>query len=75
MKLMEEKDPRFVHIERKIGLFVLFALIGIAAVAMIIAVKQDVFTSKSRIVFITESGSDITEGIAVKFRGFKIGKV
>jgi phospholipid/cholesterol/gamma-HCH transport system substrate-binding protein len=75
MKIMKESDERFVNIEKKIGMFILIALIGMAAGIAFIGIQQDVFTPKTKILFVADSGRDITEGQAVKLSGFKIGKV
>jgi phospholipid/cholesterol/gamma-HCH transport system substrate-binding protein len=37
--------------------------------------KQELFTPKTRLHFLTESGTDLKEGMAVKLSGFRIGKV
>jgi phospholipid/cholesterol/gamma-HCH transport system substrate-binding protein len=75
MKIMKESDSRFVNIEKKIGLFILIAVIGMAAGITFIGVQQDVFTPKTRIYFVADSGRDIADGQAVKLSGFRIGKV
>ncbi|MBA4349537.1 MAG: MCE family protein [Thermodesulfovibrio sp.] len=75
MAVIKETDPRFINVEKKIGMFVLIAIAGIALVIAFIGIQQDVFTSKTEIYFITDSGEGITEGMAVKLSGFKIGKV
>lgn len=75
MKFMKETDERFIGVEKKIGLFVLAALIGIITVIVSVGLQSDVFTPKTRIFFIAESGQGINEGTAVKLSGFKIGKV
>jgi len=72
---IQTKDLRFVHLERKVGIFILVAFVGLAAVITMIGIQQDLFTPKTRIYFITESGTDLSDGQIVKFRGFKIGKV
>jgi phospholipid/cholesterol/gamma-HCH transport system substrate-binding protein len=72
---MEERDRRFINLERKIGRFVLIAITGILLVVVLIGMQQDVFTPKSRIYFFAYSGTGLNEGQAVKFKGFKIGKV
>jgi phospholipid/cholesterol/gamma-HCH transport system substrate-binding protein len=75
MAVIKETDPRFINMEKKIGMFVLIAIAGIALVIVFIGIQQDVFTSKTEIYFITDSGEGITEGMTVKLSGFKIGKV
>lgn len=72
---MEEKDKRFMHLERKVGMFALVALAGIIVIIVFIGIQQDLFTPKSNIYFIAESGSGLNVGQAVKFKGFKIGKI
>ncbi|MDP2167076.1 MAG: MlaD family protein [Thermodesulfovibrionales bacterium] len=75
MGLFEETDPRFAGIAKKIGLFVIIAVAGILSVAVFIGVQQDMFTHKTKIYFVAESGQGIKEGMAVKLRGFMIGKL
>ncbi len=75
MAMIKETDPRFAGIEKKIGIFVITAIAGIVLVAVFLGIQQDIFIPKTTIFFVTESGQDLNEGMAVKLRGFKIGKV
>lgn len=75
MVVMREQDPRFVNIERKVGIFFLVALIGLACVVVFVGLQQDLFVRTVRVSFVADSGKDIREGQSVEFRGFKIGKV
>lgn len=75
MELMKETDKRFIGIEKKIGLFVIIAIVGIAAVIIFTGIQHDIFTKKTKIYFLADSGQGINEGMAVKLSGFKIGKV
>lgn len=75
MKIIKETDPRFMNIEKKIGMFVLIAVIGIVLVIAFIGIQQDIFTPKTKLYFMADSGKDLNEGLAVKLSGFKIGKV
>lgn len=75
MEIMRETDPRFINIEKKIGVFVLIAIMGVIMVVIFTGMQQDVFTSKTKIYFIAKSGQDINKGQSVKLSGFKIGKV
>lgn len=75
MAIMKETDPRFVNIEKKIGLFVITSIIALTAVVVFIGLEQDVFSPKTTLYFVTDSGKELNEGIAVKLSGFKIGKV
>lgn len=75
MEVLKETDRRFVNIQRKVGFFVLAAVVGIIAVLILIGMRQDFFTPKVSIYFTADSGYDISEGQAVKLIGFKIGRV
>lgn len=75
MGLMKETDERFIGIEKKIGLFVIIAIAGIVAAMAFIGIQHGVFTPRTNIYFIADSGQGINEGTAVKLSGFKIGKV
>ena len=75
MTILRDEDARFKGIDKKIGLFVIVALLGIVLTIASIGIRQDVFASKTRIFFITDSGQNIDEGMAVKLRGFNVGKV
>ena len=75
MTIIKETDPRFVNIEKKVGSFVLAAVIGIIAVVVFIGIQQEIFIPKTKIFFIAGSGQGINESMAVKLSGFKIGRV
>lgn len=75
MKIIKETDQRFVNLEKKIGIFIIIAIIGIIAVVAFIGVQQEIFIPKTSIYFIAESGKGINEGMAVKLSGFRIGKI
>lgn len=75
MAIMQDEDVRFKNLSRKIGWFVLVAGVGLALMFVGLAMKQELFTPKSHLHFITESGADIKKGMAVKLSGFNIGKV
>jgi len=73
--LLIEKDERFTNLFGKAAMFVLLAALGIGAVIVWTGVKKDVFTAKSPIYFVADSGQDLSEGMPVKFSGFKIGSL
>ena len=75
MSLMTESDSRFVHLERKVGLFVLVAVAVAVGVIVFVAGERGLLVPKTRLSFTAESGKDLREGMAVKFSGFRIGKV
>ena len=75
MSVVDERDARFINLEKKVGLFFLVALVGLIAIIVMIGIQQDIFTPKTTIYFTAQSGRDLRNGQIVKFRGFKIGKV
>lgn len=75
MGIMEEKDPRFVGIEKKVGIFIAFAVLSIAVAIVFIGLEREVFTAKAKIYFIADSGANLVPGQPVKFKGFRIGKI
>ncbi len=68
-------DNKFLSIEKRGGIFVIFAIIGIVAVAFFIGLQQNMFTPKVNIYFVSNSGKNIKTGAKVVFNGFKIGKI
>ena len=75
MAILHDDDARFKGLEKKIGLFVIVAFLGIVLTIIAVGIQQDVFSPKTRLFIITDSGNEISEGMAVKLRGFNIGKV
>jgi phospholipid/cholesterol/gamma-HCH transport system substrate-binding protein len=75
MSLMKEADPRFVRLERKVGLFVLVACTAVVVIVVFAAAQQGLLVPKTNLTFTAEGGKDLREGMAVKFSGFRIGKV
>jgi phospholipid/cholesterol/gamma-HCH transport system substrate-binding protein len=75
MSLWKDTDPRFVHLERKVGLFVLVAATVAVAVIVFVVIERGLLVPKTKLTFTAESGKDLREGMAVKFSGFRIGKV
>ena len=75
MAILHDDDARFKGLEKKIGLFVIIALLGIVLTVVAVGIQHDVFSPKTRLFFVTDSGQSIDEGMAVKLSGFDIGKV
>jgi phospholipid/cholesterol/gamma-HCH transport system substrate-binding protein len=73
--LLEEKDERFKNLFGKSAVFILVALLGIGLTFVWSEVKKGAFTAKSPVYFVADSGTDLSEGMPVKFSGFKIGKL
>jgi phospholipid/cholesterol/gamma-HCH transport system substrate-binding protein len=75
MGVMEEKDPRFRGIEKKVGIFIVVAVACIVIAIILIGLQREIFTSKASLFFIADSGTGLIKGQPVKFKGFRIGKV
>ena len=75
MTLLADKDERFKNLFGKAALFILFAVLGLGLVFLWTGIKKGAFTPKSPIYFVADSGQDLSEGMPVKFSGFKIGKL
>jgi phospholipid/cholesterol/gamma-HCH transport system substrate-binding protein len=75
MGAIEERDPRFIGIERKVGVFIVIALSCIVLSVVLVGLQRELFISKANIYFIADSGTDLIVGQPVKFKGFRIGKV
>ncbi len=72
---MTQQDPRFRNLERKIGLFVLLALAGVALVVVLVGIQRDLFSAKYTLVFTVDRGTGFTKGMPVKLSGFRVGKI
>lgn len=75
MSFLEEKDDRFKNLFGKSVIFVLVAVLGVGLSFFWAEVKKGAFKAKSPIYFVADSGTDLSEGMPVKFSGFKIGKL
>lgn len=73
--MITEEDPRFKHLEKKIGLFVAAAVVGVLAVVFFIGADKDLFTQKYRLKFTVEKGTGFSRGMPVKLSGFRIGRI
>lgn len=73
--MIREQDPRFINLERKIGMFVVVALLCVLAAALLFGVKKDFFTQKYTLNFTVDRGTGFTKGMSVKLSGFRIGRV
>ena len=75
MTLLADKDERFKNLFGKAVIFILLAILGVGLVFLWTGLKKGAFTPKSPIYFVADSGQDLSEGMPVKFSGFKIGKL
>jgi len=75
MSLFEERDPRFVHLERKVGFFVILGIAATVSAVTFLGVRQGFFTPRVAVYFRVASAEDLGEGADVLTRGFRVGKV
>lgn len=73
--MIGEIDSRFRHLELKIGIFVLIALLGCAAAIVFVGLQSDLFTPKFRLNFTVDKGTGFAKGMPVKLSGFRIGRI
>ena len=72
---MIQQDVRFKNLEKKIGLFALLALAGVALVFLFIGIEKDLFTKKYTLRFTVEKGTGFSRGMPVKLSGFHVGRI
>lgn len=73
--MIKVEDPRFRHLERKIGLFILIALAGIILVVALVGVQRGIFTKNYLLHFTVDRGTGFSKGMPVKLSGFRIGRI
>lgn len=73
--MIKEEDPRFKHLERKIGFFLLAALSGIVLVLALVGTQRGLFTKKYTLHFTVDRGTGFSKGMPVKLSGFRIGRI
>jgi phospholipid/cholesterol/gamma-HCH transport system substrate-binding protein len=73
--MIKEEDHRFKHLERKIGLFMLAAIAGIALVVALVGIQRGLFTKKYTLHFTADRGTGFSKGMPVKLSGFRIGRL
>lgn len=75
MTLLDDKDERFKNLFGKAAVFILVAALGMGLAFLWTGIKKGTFAAKSPIYFVADSGQDLSEGMPVKFSGFKIGRL
>lgn len=73
--MITQQDPRFKNLERKIGMFTLLALAGIALVVLLVGVQKDLFSPKYILNMTVDRGTGFTKGMPVKLSGFRVGRI
>lgn len=73
--MIREEDPRFRNLERKTGIFVIVALVGVALLFLLAGLQRDLFTKKYNLRFTVDRGTGFSKGMPVKLSGFRIGRI
>lgn len=68
-------DTRFRNLERKVGIFVLVALLGGLGVFIFIVKENDFFKSTYAVTLTAPKGTGFSQGMPIKLSGFRIGRV
>ena len=73
--MINEVDPRFRHLKKKIAFFAAIALAIVVAVILSIGKENDLFVKKYELSFTVDKGTGFTRGLPVKLSGFRIGRL
>ncbi|MBI1921065.1 MAG: MCE family protein [Geobacter sp.] len=73
--MIKEEDPRFMHLRKKVAVFVVVAALFLVAVVVLIGRENDLFSPKYELGFTVPKGTGFTRGMPVKLSGFRIGRV
>jgi phospholipid/cholesterol/gamma-HCH transport system substrate-binding protein len=68
-------DTRFKNLEKKVGVFVLVAVMGIIGVVLFIIKENDLFKSTYSVSLTAPKGTGFSQGMPIKLSGFRIGRV
>jgi len=68
-------DNRFRNLEKKVGLFIIAALLGITGVILFVVAESDLFKSTFSIKLTAPKGTGFSQGMPIKLSGFRIGRV
>jgi phospholipid/cholesterol/gamma-HCH transport system substrate-binding protein len=73
--MIREDDPRFVRLERKIGIFITVAIAGLAIAFYLFGSQKDFFSKKYTLRCTVDRGTGFIKGMPVKLSGFRIGRL
>ncbi len=68
-------DNRFRHLERKVGVFVCAALLGVMGAILVIGIEKDLFRATYGVRLTAPKGIGFSQGMPIKLSGFRIGRV
>lgn len=75
MILFAEREYRFLGLERRVVQYVLFAAVVVLFLFMSLGRQQGWFEKTVHPYFTADTASGLSRGMAVKFKGFKIGNI
>lgn len=75
MATLQDLDPRFKHLGKKVFSFIFVGLVIIVVTVYFLGKEKDLFAPKIRLRFFTNTAFGYSEGMSVKLAGFRIGKV
>lgn len=75
MATLQDIDPRFRHLGKKVFIFIIIGLLIIFVTIYFLGKQKNLFSPKVHLFFVTNSAFGYSEGMAVKLAGFRIGKV
>ncbi len=75
MATLQDIDPRFRHLGKKVFTFIIIALVIIILAVYYLGKEKDLFAPRYHLHFTTNSAFGYSEGMSVKLAGFRIGKV
>jgi len=73
--MISGNDSRFRNLEKKVGLFIIAALLGITGVILFVVAESDLFKSTFSIKLTAPKGTGFSQGMPIKLSGFRIGRV
>lgn len=73
--MINEVDPRFRHLKKKIAAFAVVALAIVAGLILLIGKENDLFVKKYELSFTVDKGTGFSRGLPVKLSGFRIGRL
>jgi phospholipid/cholesterol/gamma-HCH transport system substrate-binding protein len=68
-------DPRFKNLELKVGFFIFVAFVMLLVFLFGFLAKQNFFTPKVKVVFVSDSGEGLSKSMPVMYSGFQIGRI
>lgn len=75
MATLQDIDPRFKHLGKKVFAFIIVALFVVILAVYFLGKEKDLFSPKFKLHFSTNSAFGYSEGMSVKLAGFRIGKI